>query len=70
MSEISTLIEFQDTLMELLVSGLSEGEIIERLKSDPRFSEEFGSYVEQFDADMVAVACELVSSWSMQKSEV
>jgi ATP-dependent helicase/DNAse subunit B len=62
----SALIEYQDALLELLASGWPQDMVIETLKTDPRF-EPFQDYVKQFDPDMVAVACELMTKWARRK---
>jgi ATP-dependent helicase/DNAse subunit B len=63
MSEKSPLVEYQDGLLELLSSGLSQDEILETLKTDPRF-ESYQDYLDGFDPYMVAVACELMGKWA------
>jgi len=70
-SQISTpasLIDYQDALLELLSSGLTQDEVLNSLKTDPRFSG-FEDYIEKFDPDMVAVACELMSKWARRKPD-
>ncbi|MBP6746810.1 hypothetical protein KA344_16345 [bacterium] len=66
MSEELKYAEFQNALIELLASGLPEDAILATLKSDSRF-EDYRDYVEQFDPDMVAVACELMGKWARHK---
>ncbi len=68
MPDKSTLLQYQDALLELLSSGLSQNEILETLKTDSRF-EPYKDYVKDFDPDMVAVACELMGKWA-KRSEV
>ncbi|HEY9774796.1 MAG TPA: hypothetical protein V6C81_13625 [Planktothrix sp.] len=63
MSKKSELAEFQEALAEVFASGLPHAQILERLKTDARF-DKYRSYVEQFDPDMVAVACELMGKWA------
>lgn len=63
MPEKSPLAEYQDALADLLSSGLSPDELMETLKTDPRF-EQYQQYIGQFDPDMVAVACELMGKWA------
>jgi hypothetical protein len=66
MPKESSLIAYQDALLELLASGLPQDIILEKLKTDPRF-EQYQDYIKQFDPDMVAVACELMGKWAKQK---
>ncbi|MFA6210874.1 MAG: hypothetical protein WCT03_23815 [Candidatus Obscuribacterales bacterium] len=68
MSEDLKYSEFQNALLELLSSDISEDAILAILKSDARF-EDYRDYVEQFDPDMVAVACELMGKWARRKPE-
>lgn len=68
MSEDLKYAEFQNALLELLSSDISEDAILAILKSDARF-EDYRDYVEQFDPDMVAVACELMGKWARRKPE-
>jgi hypothetical protein len=68
MPEKSTLVEYQDALLELLSSGLPQDAILETLKTDPRF-EPYRDYVKEFDPDMVAVACELMGKWAKQRRD-
>jgi hypothetical protein len=68
MSEDLKYAEFQNALLELLSSDISEDAILAILKSDARF-EDYRDYVEQFDPDMVAVACELMGKWARRKVE-
>lgn len=63
MSKKSTLADYQDALLELLSSGLSQDEVIKQLKTDHRFIS-YQDYVKEFDPDMVAVACELMGKWA------
>jgi hypothetical protein len=63
MTENSLLAEYQDALLELLSSGLPQDAVLETLKTDPRF-ERYQDYVNDFDPDMVAVACELMVKWA------
>jgi len=65
-TEPSTLEEYQDALLELLASGMPQDEILEKLKSDPRFAN-YQDYIKEFDPDMVAVACELMEKWAKRK---
>ncbi len=62
----ASLAEFQDALAELLSSELSQEEILAMLKSEPRFKHH-QQYIERFDRDMVAVACELMGKWARRK---
>jgi hypothetical protein len=55
-------------LLELLASGMSEGEVIQRLQTDPRFAC-YRDYVSQFDPDMVAVAAELICASGLYASQ-
>jgi len=64
--EQSQLIDYQDALLELLASGVSQEEILQTLKSDPRFAD-FQDYIKKFDPDMVAVACELMEKWAKRR---
>jgi hypothetical protein len=64
--EKSPLLEYQDALLELLSSGLSQDAILATFKADPRF-EGYHDYVKEFDPDMVAVACELMGKWAKRK---
>lgn len=66
MPENQELIDYQDALLELLASGQPQDEIQKALKSDPRF-QCYREYVDQFDPDMVAVACELMCKWAIRK---
>lgn len=66
MSEKSPLEEYQDALIELLSSGLSQDEVLQALETDHRF-ESYRDYVKDFDPDMVAVACELMGKWAKRK---
>jgi len=66
MPEESSLIEFQDALLELLASGQPQEVVLKTLKTDPRF-EPYQEYVKGFDPDMVAVACELMGKWAKRK---
>lgn len=68
MSEDLKYAEFQNALLELLSSDISGDAILATLKSDSRF-EDYRDYVEQFDPDMVAVACELMGKWARRKPE-
>ncbi|CAN5552637.1 hypothetical protein BH11CYA1_BH11CYA1_08240 [soil metagenome] len=68
MTEELKYAEFQNALLELLSSGLPEEAIVATLKSDARF-DHYRDYVEQFDPDMVAVACELMGKWARRKVE-
>lgn len=68
MSEDLKYAEFQKALLELLSSDISEDAVLATLKSDSRF-EDYRDYVEQFDPDMVAVACELMGKWARRKVE-
>ena len=67
MSEDLKYAEFQNALLELLSSGQSDDVILATLKSDSRF-ESYQDYIEQFDPDMVAVACELMGKWARRKT--
>jgi len=62
----SSLVDFQDALLELLASGMSQDEILEILKTDPRFAD-YQDYIKEFDPDMVAVACELMEKWAKRR---
>lgn len=64
----ASLAEFQDALAELLSSELSQEEILAMLKSEPRFKHH-QQYIESFDRDMVAVACELMGKWARRKEQ-
>ncbi len=64
--ENSLLAEYQEALMGLLLSGLPQEEIVETLKTDPRF-EQYRDYLATFDPDMVGVACELMEKWAKKK---
>jgi hypothetical protein len=66
MPEKSPLADYQDALLALLSSGLSQEEIFETLKTDSRFAE-YQDYVKKFDPDMVAVACELMGKWAKRR---
>ena len=68
MPEKSPLAEYQDALLELLASGLSQDAILEALRTDPCF-ERYRDYVKEFDPDMVAVACELMGKWAKQRRD-
>ena len=68
MPEKNTLADFQDALIELLSSVKPEGDIFEILRTDPRF-DHYREYVNDFDPDMVAVACELMGKWAKLKDE-
>ncbi|MEZ4535081.1 MAG: hypothetical protein R3D26_08780 [Cyanobacteriota/Melainabacteria group bacterium] len=59
--------EFQDALVELLAGSSSPCVIMETMRIDDRFAE-YRDYIEQFDQDMIEVACELVRSWSKWKN--
>jgi hypothetical protein len=63
MTEKSLLLDYQDALLELLSSDLSQDAIFDTLETDPRF-ECYRDYVREFDQDMVAVACELMGKWA------
>lgn len=69
MPEEEKLAEYQDALLELLSSGLSQDEVFESLRTDPRF-QNYRKYVDEFDPDMVAVACELMGKWSQRTDEI
>lgn len=69
MPEEFELADYQDALMELFSSGLSQDQLREALKTDPRF-ERYRDYVNQFDPDMVAVACELMWKWAKKKADI
>ena len=62
------LAEYQDALIELLSSDLPQDIILERLKTDSHFKD-FQDYIEAFDPDMVAVACELMGKWAKRKPQ-
>ncbi len=64
--EKSPLIEYQDALLDLLSSGLAQDAVLQTLKTDARFAA-YQDYIEQFDPDMVAVACELMGKWAIRK---
>ncbi len=66
MPENQELTDFQDALLELLASGQPQDEIMKVLKTDPRF-QSYRDYVDEFDPDMVAVACELMCKWAIRK---
>jgi len=66
MSEESDFEQFQDALAELLASGLTQSEILDTLKTDSRF-DCYREYVNSFEPDMVAVACELMGRWAKRK---
>ena len=66
MPEKQELADFQDALLELLASGQSQDQILESLKTDSRF-QSYREYVDAFDPDMVAVACELMCKWAIRK---
>jgi hypothetical protein len=68
MPEKSPLTQYQDALLELLLSGQSQDAILETLKTDPRF-ECYQDYVKEFDPDMVAVACELIWKWAKRRQD-
>ena len=68
MSDESQLIQFQDALLELLSSGLPLEYVLETLRADSRF-DTYRDYVNEFDPDMVAVACELMGQWSLRKED-
>ena len=69
MLEKSSLENYQEALLEMLSSGLSNEDILETLKTDPRF-ECYQEYVDEFDPDMVAVACELIGKWAKRKESL
>jgi|GEM_PF-1087934 len=64
--EQSELGDYQDALLELLASGISQEGILQTLKSDPRFAD-YQEYIKEFDPDMVAVACELMEKWAKRR---
>ncbi|MBX9696429.1 MAG: hypothetical protein K2Z81_28840 [Cyanobacteria bacterium] len=66
MPDTSPLADYQDALLELLSSNLPFEEVLEKLRTDPRF-EHYQDYVKDFDPDMVAVACELMGKWARRK---
>ncbi|MBK9619415.1 MAG: hypothetical protein IPO31_09540 [Candidatus Obscuribacter sp.] len=68
MTDQAKLSEYQDALIELLASGMSEGEVMQHLQTDKRF-EYYRDYVSQFDPDMVAVASELICKWAIRKPD-
>ncbi len=65
MPDAVNLAEYQDALLELLSSGKTHAEIMESLKTDPKF-ENYREYVDQFDPDMVEVARELMGKWAQR----
>ncbi len=69
MPEKEKLAEYQDALLELLSSGLSQDEVFETLRTDPRF-QNYREYVNEFDPDMVAVACELMGKWAQRVCDI
>ena len=69
MSDTEGLEQFQDALAELLASGLSQAQILDALKTDSRF-DCYREYVDSFEPDMVAVACELMGKWAKRKDEM
>jgi hypothetical protein len=66
-AEMTSMADFQDALVELLAGSSSPCVILETMRIDDRFAE-YRDYVQQFDPDMIEVACELVRSWSKWKS--
>lgn len=66
-AENKSMEEFQDALVELLAGSSSPCVIMETMRIDDRFAE-YRDYIEQFDPDMIEVACELVRSWSKWKT--
>ena len=66
MPDESQLADYQDALLSLLASGLPQDEILETLRTDSRFAN-YREYVEGFDPDMIAVACELMGKWAKRK---
>jgi hypothetical protein len=58
---------YQDSLLNLLADGLPPEEVVEVLKTDSRF-EKYRPYTENFDVDMVNVACELIKKWSRRNA--
>lgn len=58
-----SLADYQDQLVELLSSNRTNSEILEILKTAPRFRH-YQDYISSFDPDMVAVACELMGKWA------
>ena len=68
MPDDAALVEFQDALLELLASGQPHDIILEQLQADPRFAP-YREYIESFDPDMVAVACELMGKWAFRKEQ-
>lgn len=66
-AESKSMEEFQDALIELLAGSSSPCVIMETMRIDDRFAE-YRDYIEQFDPDMIEVACELVRSWSKWKT--
>lgn len=66
MPEESNLAEFQDALLELLAGGHPQHVVLDTLQTDPRFAP-YKAYINGFDPDMVAVACELMGKWALHK---
>lgn len=69
MSDKSNLLAYQNALVELLSSGKTHAEIMESLKTDPKF-EHYREYIDQFDPDMVEVARELMGKWAQRVDEI
>lgn len=65
--EENALEQYQDSLLNLLADGLPPEEVVEVLKTDKRF-EKYRTYTENFDVDMVYVACELIKKWSRKSA--
>ncbi len=59
---------YQAALAELLSSGQSLEAILENLKTDSRF-ENFRHHINEFDPDMVEVACELMGKWAVRNEQ-
>lgn len=68
LTEAKDLEGYQDSLLNLLADGLPPEEVVEVLKTDERF-EKYRSYTENFDVDMVNVACELIKKWSRKSDQ-
>jgi ATP-dependent helicase/DNAse subunit B len=66
--EKTSLMDYQDALLELLSSELSQEAVLETLKTDARFAS-YQDYIEKFDPDMVSVACELMGKWAKRQDE-
>ncbi len=60
-----SLAYFQSKLLFLLDSPISEAELIETLKTDPKLSE-FRAYIESWEPRMVDLARRLTNKWGVK----